>query len=131
MSTDPTRNLSRIASIFDEVLVERANQFDRYGTEDIPSIDPTLLYGRTMAERTADVASIQAAERYEIPTARRARHLRERAGSNQSWPAIVVEELSESVEAACKWGDGPLLRAEIIQTIATLVAWLENIDRRD
>lgn len=122
-------NLDRIGSILDEVLLERAKQAERFGDrEDIPSVDPTLLWGRTRGEMNNEPVLVQAAERYEIPTAARARHLRE--GPHYSWPSILVEELAESVDAAVRFGDGPLLRAEIIQLAATCVAWVENIDRR-
>ena len=121
----------RIAKVFTEVLAERIRQAERFGDrEDHPSIDPTLLWGRTKGELNTETAIHQAAQRYEIPTAARARTLRERS-TQVSWPAIIVEELAESVEAAIRFGDGPLLRAEIVQVVATCVAWLENLDRRD
>jgi len=122
-------NFDHIGKIFTEILAERVHQTEKFGDrEDLPSLDPTLFI-RLAAQMNTEVASTQAAERYEIPTAKRAKHLRERA-AKPSWVHVVVEELAESVEAACRFGDGPLLRAEIIQVAASCVAWLENIDRR-
>lgn len=130
MSSDQqARDFARITGIFHEVLLERVKQHDRFGYDDLPSLDPTLFV-RLASQMNTELAATQAAERYEIPTAKRAKHLRERA-VKPSWTHVIVEELAESVEAACRFGDGPLLRAEIIQVIASCVAWLENIDRRD
>lgn len=125
-------DLDRVTKVFTEVLMERVRQADKFGAdEDHPSLDPTLTWGLTKGEMNTEVTISRAAQRYEIPTAKRAQDLRNRSSkAHLSWPTIVVEELAESVEAAVRWGDGPLLRAEIIQTIATCFAWVENIDRR-
>lgn len=54
---------------------------------------------------------------------------REHKEGRGSWFSIHIEELAEAMEAAVL-GDTVELRKELIQTIATLTAHVEHIDRR-
>lgn len=133
--------LEKCAGVLAEIAVERTRQDAKWGEQNHPDVDRVLtdrkgimgldgamLHGGCTAQRMAD--------EYEIPTANRARiNCNLAAGLNRcTWAHIAVEELAEAIEAAteAQQGRAPVatLRAELIQTAAVIVAWVEAIDRR-
>jgi hypothetical protein len=108
--------------VLSDVFVERVRQEEMWGQQNHPDLDPLLV---------DDCATpTQIALWYHIPTAARAKmmcaSLVEEKGL--TWPDILIEEVSEAVEAA---GESPeALREELVQVAAVAVAWIEAIDRR-
>lgn len=118
------------ADVFAEIEAERIRQDAKWGEQNHPDVDPVLT-GR------AGGCSVQRmAEELGVPTAVCARAAcdSEAKLGRCTWSLIAVEEVAEAVEAAtlAAQGKGELsaLRAELVQTAAVFVAWIEAVDRR-
>jgi hypothetical protein len=108
-----------------EVAAERARQDAKWGEQNHPLVDQTLV----LTKRD----SLRFAEEYEIPTATRARALCQIAArrGDVTWLHILIEEVSEFMEAApSEVFDVAEARAEMLQVAAVAVAAIECIDRR-
>lgn len=107
-------NNRQTASILSEIHRERAKQDQKWGPQNERDYD--------------DVANPK------FPHAEVARHERAicesatKAGKC-SWEHIVDEEYAEACESAAAQ-DPYALRAELVQTAAVIVAWIESIDNR-
>ena len=113
------------ANVLQEVADERKRQDAKWGEQNHPNLSPTAqgtsVYGP--AHRAASIMCLPLAD-----AARdRVEHLA-RVGM-LGYADIAVEELAEAIEQAAL-GDDAKLRAELVQTAAVLVAWMECIDRR-
>lgn len=105
-------------NIFNEIRNERTKQNAKWGEQNHPILDPVLI------ERDAQ----RMCEEYEIPSENRAKQLCDinlKRGTG-TWMHILVEEVSES--ASCG-NNIDLLRKELIQTAAVVVAMIESLDR--
>jgi hypothetical protein len=102
-----------------EIANERRQQDEKWGPQDHPSVALKSFQSRPWHQ----------SERYEIPTAWRARDLLEKARADDelTWAHILIEEVAEAICNATSEADR---RAELIQVAAVAVAWVEAIDRR-
>lgn len=110
-----------ITGILREVLEERQRQHEKWGFQNHPLVDDVLRQRNPPdPERMA--------EEYEIPTGDRAKFLCDLRHSrgDGTWADILVEELSEFVEAATLRTNA---REELVQVAAVAVAAIEAIDR--
>lgn len=109
---------------------ERLRQDARWGEQNHPDVD------RVLTDRKGGCTSERMAEEYGIPTPTRAKAECDAAArvGQCTWAHILVEEVAELVEAAtlAQQGQGPEsdVDAELVQTIAVLVAWREARARR-
>lgn len=106
-----------------EIGAERVRQTAKHGDQShLPSLDPVLT------NRPGGATASRFAEDLEIPTAARARFRVDidSARGTSNFAAITLEELCEAVEAAAN-EDVPALRAELIQTAAMCVQWIESL----
>lgn len=118
------------AEIYAAVEAERLRQDAKWGEQNHPDVD------RVLTGRTGGCSVQRMAEEYGIPTPSRAKA--ECDGASRvgqcTWAHILVEEVAELVEAAtlAQQGRGPEadVDAELVQTIAVLVAWREARARR-
>lgn len=124
-----------LTSILAEVQAERARQDQKWGQQNHPDLSPAV-YPPTRPELMdrANYLRIQlvtVARYYGLLPAAEARiHCdSEHKRGQGSWFSIHIEELAEAMEAAVL-GDTVELRKELIQTMATLAAHVEHIDRR-
>ena len=108
--------------IYDEVEEERERQDEAWGEQNHPSVGSVM--------EAEDCPAEWAAKMYELPTARRAQYLCDRAADKDqmTWAHIAVEEMAESIEAAAE-GRMDDCKTELIQTVAVCVAWIESIER--
>lgn len=109
--------------IVEEIGLERQAQISKWGHQHRPNGEPTLL------NHPGGVTGQRLNDEYGLPSSSRARAECERAEKRGalSWPGIVVEELTESIDEVAL-GDMKALRKELIHTIAVLVAWVEDLD---
>lgn len=109
--------------IFEEVVVERQRQDIKWGIQNHPSIDQTLL------NREGGCSEERMCEEYEIPSQTRAKFLCDNATKNGelTWTHIALEELSEVVCAK----DDNERRTELIQLKSVILAWIQCIDRNN
>ena len=121
--SDPDQSDTPTQRVLHEVAAERVRQNAKWGEQNHPSVDPTLM------GRHDGCDAQRMAEEYEIPTATRAKFLCQNAAQigECTWAHIAVEELCEAVEAGVE--SDAACRAELVQTAAVLVAWIERIDR--
>lgn len=132
----PSYPADDLLRVFGDVALERLNQMRKWGVQRHPSIDPHTQ--RTAAHfKAAKVPDTHigytAAMHHEMPTAGRARSICEAADRDGrlSWTHILLEEFAEAVEAVALYGDeSDEARAEVVQTAAVAVAWLESLDAR-
>jgi len=105
--------------IMTEILKEVKSQRVKWGEQNHPSLDPHL-------ERSGGRGEAMNAY-YKIPSEELAKQLVTRALKNDrlTWAHIAIEELCEAIGAK----SGPDMRAELIQTAAVLVSWINSIDR--
>lgn len=106
-------------SVYEEIQTERARQDAKWGEQNHPLILP--LADTTKGENctfhlcfTADIARRMCEARFKEKTC--------------SWADIMLEEFAEALEVGC---DPVACRAELIQTAAVFVAWIECIDRKE
>lgn len=118
------------SEIYGATEAERLRQDAKWGEQNHPDVD------RVLTERKGGCSVSRMAEEYGIPTPSRARADCDgaaRAGQC-TWAHILVEEVAELIEAAtlAQQGEGPEtdVDAELVQTIAVLVAWREARARR-
>ena len=112
------KNLPRI---FGEVNKERVKQLTKWGVQNWPGIDQTLLH------RKGSCTPQQMCEDYEIPTEERAQmvtDLKQDRG-DLTYAQITIEELCEAVSEF----DPQKQRYELIQTVAVLMGWIDCLDR--
>lgn len=108
-------------NIFKEFMDERVRQDEKFGEQNIPCLDQTLL------NRENSCTAERMCEEYEIPTESRAKQLCETAMQLDSitYAHIASEEFSEVVSAL----DPVTRRKELIQLGAVVLGWIEKIDR--
>jgi len=113
----------REASVLDEIAAERARQDAKWGEQNHPSLDPVLL------NRPGGCTPERMAEHYEIPTEARAKFLCQTNAERGTctYAHILIEEVAEAIAAGVT--SEAALRAELVQTAAVVVAWIEKIDR--
>ncbi len=116
--------LERTKGVLREVFAERERQHVKWGAQNCPSV-PAL-------------PALAACATLDLPSEERAKHnCKEsfRAGRG-TWGHILVEEVSEAVEACARaaMGDPDVTiadaRNELVQVAATAVAWVEYLDRK-
>lgn len=96
---------------------ERARQDEKWGDDrDLPDFDPRI-------------GAMPKARFYDLPSEREAQDLCENASrtGNGNWGVIVVEEVAEAFNT----DNVEDLRTELVQVAASVVAWIEAIDRRN
>lgn len=105
-------------NILNEIRQERIKQDAKWGEQNHPILDPTLI-GRD---------PVRMCEEFEIPSESRAKQLCDlnAARGTCTWMHILVEEVSET--ASCG-SNVEALRKELIQTAAVVVAAIESLDR--
>jgi hypothetical protein len=108
--------------ILEEIAQERKRQDEKWGEQNHPCLDETLL------NRVGGCTPQRIAEEYEIPTENRAKFKCDTAfkRGDGTWAHIALEEFCEVVGEL----DIEKRRTEIIQLAAVCVAWVENIDRK-
>ena len=107
--------------IFEEIRIERQKQNDKWGEQNHPCLDETLL------KRQGGCTTQRMCQEYEIPSEERAKQLCEtnfKRGTG-TYAHIAIEEMSEVISAF----DTQKRRGELIQLTAVCVAWIEKIDR--
>lgn len=106
------RAVPSLSAVLREVRDERFNQDAKWGQQNHP-----------------DAPSVCACASVGIPTADDARFNcdSESFAGEVTWAHILVEEVSEAVDAA---RDPEQLRAELVQVAAVVIAWIQAIDRR-
>lgn len=119
-------NYLKIREVLSEVAQERQRQHDKWGEQNYPDAEPTILRAALHPEDRAR----RIASDLEIPTEIRGRQNCQRAfaGGRGSFATVLVEEVSEAAGAI---GDDDKLREELIQIAAVAVCWVEAIDRRN
>jgi hypothetical protein len=108
-----------------EVDAEVAAQIEKWGEQNHPDVDQTLM------NRPGGATPRRMAEHYEIPTAMRAKFTCDLADKHGelTWADIAVEELAEAIEAATL-KDVAATRHELTQLEAVIRNWRMAIDRR-
>lgn len=97
--------------VLQDILVERFNQFRKWGEQNHPSFPADVL---------ADPETWQKMEEF----AKRICNAAEKQGK-LSWMDILTEEIHEAYAAK----DNAKLREELIQVAAVAVAWIDCLDR--
>ena len=107
--------------IFEEIKLERQKQNAKWGEQNHPCLDETLL------KRNGSCTSERMCEHFEIPSENRAKFLCENSfkKGEGTYAHIAIEELSEAISSF----DINNRRTELIQLTAVCVAWIEKIDR--
>lgn len=103
----------RTSDVLDEVHMERINQDDARGEQNLP--DGTGPASQFMGVPVDKVRELM----------QNVVNLAEQAGQS-SWLPVLLEEVFEAAAEA----DVPALRAELVQVAAVAVAWVEALDRR-
>jgi len=117
------------ADVLQQVADERERQDAKWGEQNHPDVDPHVVYS------APEVRLYRVLKHLGIPGPLPAKLLCDRFFKidRANWAAILVEEVSEVVEAAvealCTDDWGPL-RGELVQVAAVCVNWIEAIDRR-
>lgn len=116
----------RMVSVLLEVEGERHRQHEKWGEQNHPSVEPTLIH------RPGGCTGDRMCEHYEIPSESRAKAMCERAALNGvcTYADILIEEVSEAIASAATDETEQSLRGELVQVAAVAVAWIEAIDRR-
>ena len=108
-----------------EVRAERARQDAKWGPQNHPDYDP-----HDIPEVVRHEYAFRAERWKEINAQRAESHcnasLRSIVGPCTAWDGILLEEVYEALAEP----DPAKLRAELIQTAAVCVAWVEALDRR-
>lgn len=114
-------NYIKLNSVLSEVRDERLFQDKKWGEQNWPCLDNTLL------QREGGCTPQRMVEEYELPTATRAKYLVDSKAddSTLTYAHIALEEFCEVVEEF----DSSKRRQELIQLAAVCVAWVEKIDR--
>ena len=105
-------------NILDEVYVERNNQDKKWGEQNHPILDQSLINRHP----------ITMCQEYEIPSEEKAKskvEIHDKRG-DLTYFDILIEEISEA--ASCG-NNNVELRKELIQCAAVLVAMVESLDR--
>jgi hypothetical protein len=113
-----------LRKVLREVFREQMRQNSIFGEQDHPDLHPTMA---TYARLTPELVSAV----YRLPQVDTVRTVvdQEHERGESNWLRILLEELTEAVEAAAlRDTDG--LRRELIQFIAVGVQWVQAIDRR-
>lgn len=115
--------LASTLQVVNEVVEERRRQDAKWGEQNHPNLSPEVA--REIPEDTARDMGVPSAH-----TARQRVENLARRGQ-LGYADIALEEFCEAIEAASEVDDNEsALRAELIQTAAVLIAWVEAIDRR-
>lgn len=114
---------SKTQGVLAEVLAERQRQEAKWGEQNHPDFDQTLL------TRPGGCDEERMAMQYEVPTEARGKQLCQGAFEKKqgTYAHILVEEVAEAV-GACN-APPAKLREELIQVAAVAVAWVEKLDR--
>lgn len=109
----------KIQSIFGEILEERHRQDEKWGTQNLPCLNETILKNGTSSQMT---------KFYGIKTEFGAKQMCDKATENKclTFAHIAIEEMAEILSEF----DTENRRTEIIQLAAVLVQWVENIDKK-
>jgi hypothetical protein len=130
--------VERTWRVLDDIAAERQRQFAKWGDQaDCADADPTLL-ARVKSEEWfghPTALAVRLAAEYEVPTERRAKYTcqREADAHGGTHAGIVIEEIAELIAAVAHShaeDDITKMRTEAIQAAATLVQWIEAMDRR-
>lgn len=105
-------------AVLREVLNERLRQERKWGQQNHPVLDPTLMPGRTEMQERYDSTSADVAKQITD-------HLADRG--EVTYMDILIEEVREAVEAP----NPKNLREELVQTAAVAVAMIESLDRNE
>jgi hypothetical protein len=133
--------VERTLRVLDEIAAERGRQFAKWGDQsDCGDADPVILARLTDPDeghywRAPGAVARRLSEEYEIPTGERGKQIcqREAARHGRTHAGIVIEEIAELIDAvayAHAEGDVTKMRTEAVQAAATLVRWIEAMDRR-
>lgn len=108
-------------NIFDEVREERQRQNAKWGEQNHPCLDQTLL------NRQGGCTPIRMCQEYDLPSENVAKTSCDRAFEigRGTYAHIAVEEMTEVVSQF----DIYKRRQELVQLTAVCVAWIEKIDR--
>lgn len=118
--------LERTRGVLREVYDERERQHVKWGAQNCPSVPP-VRFDPSVACAALDLPSEERAKRNCKESFREGRG---------TWGHILVEEVSEAVEACARAavGDPDVgiddARNELVQVAATAVAWIEYLDRK-
>ncbi|WVX89674.1 hypothetical protein SEA_FEYRE_55 [Mycobacterium phage Feyre] len=114
------------------VAEERHRQDRKWGDQNYPNVDPTVLADGGIPTQWS------MAQFYQIPSSMRAKYLCDRAAQEGrcTWAHILIEEVTEAIEAATIHDLRLLtddqtrnaLRDELIQVAAVAVQWAEKLD---
>jgi hypothetical protein len=124
---DEILHVIRQIAVLNDVVAERNAQDRKWGVSNHPDINPRILDGRV---QWAVGPAQRVAAHYEIRQAEMARAFRDsehRTGQG-SFAAILLQEISEAIEAAAQ-GSPNQLRHELVQAAAVTIAWIEKLDR--
>lgn len=133
--------VERTLSVLDEIAAERGRQFAKWGDQaDCADADPVILARLADPDeehywRAPGAVARRLSEEYEIPTGERGKQICQREADRHggTHAGIVIEEIAELIEAVAyshAEDDITKMRAEAIQAAATLVQWIEAMDRR-
>lgn len=116
-STNETEDILKNENhIYFQIKEERINQLSKWGVQNHESYEPNVSHGEAMTKFFNIPSEAEAKKKVDQPT----------TPDDPTWTAIAIEELAEAVSA----DNESSLREELIQLAATIVAWIENIDRR-
>lgn len=117
-------NIEAMERALDLVALERHRQYLKWGVQNPPGVLPEITGPK------------DAAEFYEIPEAWLAKRRTNQgiANDDYTWADILIEEVSEAVEAAAIYQLGVTangkaeLRKELVQVAAVAVQWIEMLE---
>ena len=109
-------------TIIDEIKLERQKQDEKWGVQNHPCLDQTLL------NRDGGCTPQRMCENYEIPSETRAKVMCDDSfkKGDGTYAHIALEEFAEVISEF----DITKRRQELIQLTAVCVAWIESIDRQ-
>lgn len=109
-------------TIIDEIKLERQNQDKKWGEQNHPCLNQSLL------NREGGCTPQDMCEVYEIPSETRAKFMCDSSLENGTgtYAHIALEEFSEVISEF----DIKKRRQELVQLTSVCVAWIESIDRK-
>jgi hypothetical protein len=113
--------IAKMENIIEEIKQERFKQDAKWGEQNHPCLDQTLL------NRKEGCTPQRMTEEYGIPSELKAKQSCDSKAEKGecTWADIALEEFSESISTF----DIHKRREELIQLAAVVVAWVEKIDR--
>ena len=109
--------------IYEEILLERHLQDEKWGIQDHPSVSKNIVLG------PSSNPSEKVSRYYGLPTVDKAKYIADEAAKKGdiTWSHIAVEELCEVVGA----DNDVHRRHELVQLAAVCIAWIQSIDRKN